>query len=73
MAAIDLVDNLQVPRKQMSKQLNRPSLQSFRKDGVVGVGTSAHADVPGLHVSKLKYASIWYIIIYNIYLQRMTD
>lgn len=44
----------------MSKQVNRPSLQSFWKDRVVGVGTSAHADVPGLDVSRLKYASIWF-------------
>lgn len=56
MATIDLVDNFQVPRKQMSKQVNRPSLQSFWKDGVVSVGTSADADVPGLDVSRLKYA-----------------
>lgn len=41
----------------MSEQVDWPSLQSLGKDGVVGVGTCAHADVPGLRVSKIKYAS----------------
>lgn len=54
MATIDLVDNFQVTRKQMSKEVDGPSLQSFREDGVVGVGTSAHADVPGLGESAFK-------------------
>lgn len=57
MATIDLVDNFQVTRKQMSKQVDRPSLQSFRKDSVVGVGTRAHADVPGLHDSRWEHAA----------------
>lgn len=48
MAAVDLVDNLQVSRQQVSKQLHWPALQSFWKDGVVGVGTGPHTDVPGL-------------------------
>lgn len=58
MATIDLVDNFQVTRKQMSKQVDRPSLQSFRKDSVVGVGTRAHADVPGLHNRRWEHAAI---------------
>lgn len=62
MATIDLVDDFQVPRKQMSEQVDRPSLQSFRKDGVVGVGTSANTDVPGLDTSRLKHESMIYSV-----------
>ncbi len=54
-AAVDLIDNFQVARQQMSKQVDGPALQSFRKDSVVGVGTGAHTDVPGLHTRKRKY------------------
>ena len=53
-ATVDLIDNFQMTGQQMSKQLDWPALQSFRKDGVVGVGTGAHADVPGLNTSKTK-------------------
>lgn len=59
MATIDLVDNFQVTRKQMSKQVDWPSLQSLRKHSVVGVGARAHADVPGLDTSRLKDVSVW--------------
>lgn len=54
MATIDLIDNFQVARQQMSEQVDWPSLQSLGKDGVVGVGTRAHADVPSLRVSEMK-------------------
>lgn len=52
MATVDLIDNFQVARQQMVKQVDWPSLQSFRKHRVVGVGTRAQADVPGLDTSK---------------------
>lgn len=56
MAAVDLKDDFQVTRQQMSKQVDWPSLQSFRKDSVIGVGTCAHTNVPGLDTSKIfKY------------------
>lgn len=54
MATIDLIDNFQVARQQISEQVDWPSLQSLGKDGVVGVGTRAHADVPSLRVSEMK-------------------
>lgn len=50
MATIDLIDDFQVARQQMSEQVDWPSLQSLWKDGVVGVGTRAHTDVPGLSI-----------------------
>lgn len=52
MAAVDLIDDFQVARQQMSEQVHRPALQSFWEDGVVGVGAGAHADVPSLDTSK---------------------
>lgn len=53
-APVDLIDYLQVSRKQMSKQVHRPALQGFRQDGVVGVCTGAHADIPSLSSRKKK-------------------
>ena len=55
-ATVDLIDNFKVARQQMSEQVDWPALQSFRKDGVIGVGTGAYADVPGLNTSRGKYA-----------------
>lgn len=46
----------------MSKQVDWPSFQSFREDGVIGVGTRAHTDVPGLDTSKSKYASKYFTV-----------
>lgn len=51
-ATVDLIDDLQVTRQQLGKQVDWPALQSFRKDGVIGVGTRAHTDVPGLNTSE---------------------
>lgn len=42
----------------MSEQVDWPSLQSLGKDGVVGVGTRAHADVPSLRVSEMKKKNV---------------
>ena len=51
-ATVDLIDNFQVTWQQMSKQVDRPALQSFRKNSVIGVGTGFHTDIPGLNTSK---------------------
>lgn len=53
-ATVDLIDNFQVTGQQMSKQVDWPTLQSFRKDGVIGVGTGTHTDIPGLNTGKRK-------------------
>ena len=47
-AAIDLVDDLQLPRDERLEQLHRPLLQRFRQQGVVGVGERVQRDVPCL-------------------------
>lgn len=58
-AAVDLVDDFQVTGQQMSKQVNRPALQSLRKDRVIGVGTGADTDVPGLKSSRRKHTVMY--------------
>lgn len=59
-AAVDLIDYFQVTGQQMSKQVNWPALQSLRKDSVIGVGTGADTDVPGLNTSRGKYINMNY-------------
>ena len=56
-ATVDLIDNFQVTGKQMSKQIDWPALQGFRKDSVIGVGAGLYADIPGLENSR-KYIQI---------------
>lgn len=51
-ALVDLVDDLQVSRQQALQQVHGPALQSFRQDGVVGVGEGAPGQVPGLPEEK---------------------
>lgn len=51
-ALVDLVDDLQVSRQQGLQQVHGPALQSFRQDGVVGVGEGAPGQVPGLPEEK---------------------
>lgn len=51
-ALVDLVDDLQVSRQQGLQQVHGPALQSFRQDGVVGVGEGAAGQVPGLPEEK---------------------
>lgn len=48
MPFVDLVDNVQVTRQQIFEEVDRPALQGFRQDGVIGVGTGTDHDVPGL-------------------------
>ena len=45
---VDLVDDLQVSGQELLQQVHRPAFQSFRQDGVVGVGKGACGEVPGL-------------------------
>ena len=42
------VDDFQVARQQPFEQLDRPGLQRFRQQRVVGVGQRRHRDLPGL-------------------------
>ena len=46
MAAVDLVDDLQMPRQQGAEEGARPLLQGLRQQGVVGVGKSMLRHVP---------------------------
>ena len=45
---VDLVDDLQVARQQLLKQVDGPALQGLRQDGVVGVGTGLTRHLPSL-------------------------
>jgi len=54
MSPIDLVDDLQVSRKQVLEQIDRPALQCLRQDSVVGVGTGANHNVPGLNTERIS-------------------
>src|SRR5262245_1993205 len=47
-AAIDLVDDLQMPWDQHLEQLDRPLLERFREQGVVRIREGAYGEVPGL-------------------------
>ena len=46
-AAVDLVDQLEVPWQQAAEQVQVPLLQRLRQKCVVGVGHRAGGDVPG--------------------------
>ena len=47
-AAVDLVDDLQVAGKRFAEHVQRPCLQRFRQQRVVGVAEGGHGDLPGL-------------------------
>ena len=47
-AAVDLIDDLQVPRKHGLEQGNRPLLQRFRRERVIGVSEGCLRDGPRL-------------------------
>ena len=47
-AAIDFVDDLQMPRQQLFELGDRPGFQCFRHEGVIGVAESVGGDRPGL-------------------------
>ena len=38
--------------QQVGEQIDGPALQGLGQNGVVGVGTSTQADVPGLHTDN---------------------
>ena len=44
----NIVDYLQVPREQVLQQRNRPLLEGFRKDSVVGEEECVGDDLPGV-------------------------
>jgi len=48
MRDIDAIDDLQMPRQQALEQFDRPGLERFRQQRVVGVGQRRHRDLPGL-------------------------
>ena len=48
MRDIDAVDDLQMPRQQPLEQFDRPGLERFRQQRVVGVGQRRDRDLPGL-------------------------
>ena len=47
-AAVDLVDDLQMPGDEHLEELDRPALQRLGQQRVIGVGQGAQRDVPGL-------------------------
>lgn len=51
---VDLIDDLQVARQEILEQVDRPTLQSLWKDGVVSVGASTHGNVPCLQDEREK-------------------
>lgn len=51
---VDLVDDLQVTWQKVLEKVNRPTLQSLWKDGVVSVGTGSHGDVPCLQDKRVE-------------------
>ena len=52
-AAIDLINDLQVPRDEQLEQLDRPFLQGLGKQRVIGVGKRPHGQVPGILPAQL--------------------
>ena len=53
-AAVDLVDDLQVPRQHQLEQADRPVLQRLGQQRVVGVGQRPPRQVPGLVPAELR-------------------
>lgn len=48
MPGIDLKDDLEVTREDSFKHADGPALQSFWEEGMVSVGKSPEANIPGL-------------------------
>jgi hypothetical protein len=46
-AAVDLLDDLQMPGQDGAEQVQRPGFQRFRQQGVVGVGEALPGELPG--------------------------
>ena len=54
-AAVDLVDDFEVARDEELEQLDRPLLECFGKQGVVGVGKGAHGQLPGFVPTEPRF------------------
>lgn len=52
MPPVDLVDDVQVTRQKVFKQVDWPAFQGLRQYGVVGVGTGTDHNVPGLSTER---------------------
>ena len=65
MPPVDLIDDLQVTRQQVLEEIDGPALQSFRQDGVVGVGTGTHHNVPGLDTVRTQTERLQDITLAN--------
>lgn len=52
MPLVDLIDDVEMTRQQVFEEVNGPALQGLRQDGVIGVGTGANHDVPGLDAER---------------------
>lgn len=52
MLLIDLINDLQMPRKQFLQQLHRPALQGFREHSVVSVCKGLLGNLPRLRGRK---------------------
>lgn len=52
MPLVDLVDDVEVTRQQVFEEINGPTLQGLRQDGVIGIGTGANHDVPSLDAKR---------------------
>ena len=50
---VDLVDDLQLPGEEGLEELDRPLLEGFRQQRVVGVRQRANREVPGLVPAEL--------------------
>lgn len=77
MPPVDLVDDLQVARKQVLEEVDGPALQGFRQNGVVGVGTGTNRDVPSLDTAGTgdrqgchRHLAVSYIMLRDLYMQR---
>jgi len=53
MRDIDAIDDLEMPRQQTFEQLDRPGLERFGQQRVVGVGQRVDGDLPRLFQRKL--------------------
>lgn len=48
MVVVDLIDDLQMPGQDVLEHGGRPALKGLRQDRVIGVGTDARGQAPGL-------------------------
>jgi hypothetical protein len=53
--AVDLVHDLEVPGQRLGEHRQRPRLQRFREQSVVGVAEGGHRDVPRIVPAELTF------------------